>query len=178
MEQLASNLIGNAVQHGDPKSPLRVAIVGHAAHVEITVHNLGPTISAADARAIFDPLFRSKRSGPVDRSGSIGLGLYIAKQIAAAHGGDVTLRSSDERGTDFAVVLPVCSRNVVERASPPPGDRRWVRAVEESEHARGRAEAIGPAAVFPRPLSDRRAGGQRFELAALERVAVIRADVV
>lgn len=104
--QLASNLVGNAVQHGDPGAPIGITVDGHAQHVEVAVRNLGLPIAPADARAIFDPLVRAPGSVAPDRSASLGLGLYIAKQIANAHGGDVTLRSSDERGTVFAVVLP------------------------------------------------------------------------
>jgi signal transduction histidine kinase len=106
MGQLASNLVGNAVQHGDPDSPITVTAKGEADRVEITVHNFGPVITPEEARCIFDPLARGAAGERDVRSGSIGLGLYIAKQIAAAHAGDITLRSSDRDGTIFAVVLP------------------------------------------------------------------------
>ena len=106
MGQLASNLIGNAVQHGDPDMPIDVTATGEANQVEITVHNFGPTIAPGEALGIFDPLSRGAAGERETRSGSLGLGLYIAKQIAVAHAGDITLRSSDASGTVFAVVLP------------------------------------------------------------------------
>jgi signal transduction histidine kinase len=106
MSQLASNLIGNAVQHGDPNSSITVAAKGEANHVEITVHNLGRTIAAREVHDLFDPLSRGAAAQGDTHSGSLGLGLYVAKQIAAAHAGAITVRSSDTDGTVFAIVLP------------------------------------------------------------------------
>jgi len=106
LSQLASNLVGNAVQHGDPTSPVAVAAKGNGARVEMTVHNFGPSIAPTEARGIFDPLSRGAAGERDHRSGSLGLGLYIAKQIVEAHGGEITLRSSDAGGTLFAVSLP------------------------------------------------------------------------
>jgi signal transduction histidine kinase len=104
--QLASNLVANAVQHGDRGSAITVTVRGHGPYVELTVHNQGPSIADPDAAGIFDPLFRGRANRADPRSGNLGLGLYIAKQIAAAHAGELTLRSSDANGTLFAVMLP------------------------------------------------------------------------
>lgn len=103
--QLMSNLVANAIQHGTEGMPVSVHLHGSAQQVELTVHNFGAVISETDTRTIFDPLVRTHRTDP-DKSGSLGLGLDIARQIALAHGGHVGVRSSDERGTCFAVVLP------------------------------------------------------------------------
>lgn len=105
LTQLVSNLVGNALQHGDEDSPVTVTTQARPDDVQLTVHNRGPVIPAHETRTIFDPLVRAHRFGP-DRSGSLGLGLYIARQIAVAHGGQVDVRSSDETGTCLALVIP------------------------------------------------------------------------
>jgi signal transduction histidine kinase len=104
--QLASNLVANAVQHGDRGTAITVTVRGHGPYVELTVHNHGPSIADTDAGGIFDPLIRGPANRADARAGNLGLGLYIAKQIAAAHAGELTLRSSDATGTLFAVMLP------------------------------------------------------------------------
>ena len=96
--QLFSNLIGNAIVHGQ-SGPVTARIRCEREAV-IEVHNRG-TIPSDAAATLFEP-FRRTRS----RSGGLGLGLYIAKQIAKAHGGDVNLQSSDASGTVFSVRLP------------------------------------------------------------------------
>ena len=71
-----------------------------------SVHNRGPRIDEALLGHIFDPLVRGNHeSRPQGGDASLGLGLYIASQIARAHGGDIAVRS-DETGTAFTVHLP------------------------------------------------------------------------
>ena len=104
LAQVASNLIGNALQHGDPAVPLQVRVDGSAPDAVIwTVHNQG-SVPPEVLAVIFEP-FR----GSLPRSGKargLGLGLYITQQIVAAHGGTIEVASSPEQGTTFSVRLP------------------------------------------------------------------------
>jgi len=102
MEQLLSNLTVNAVVHGAPNRPVRIGITATADHVEIAVHNEGTPIPEGDRERIFDPF---RRAAPESGKG-LGLGLYIAREIVRAHGGELSLDSSAEQGTTFRALLP------------------------------------------------------------------------
>jgi signal transduction histidine kinase len=107
MGQLVSNLVGNAVQHGHPNAPVKVRTAGDDPDsVTLVVENQGPAIPADRRLNIFDPLNRPPQAVQRGQGGSLGLGLYIAREIALAHGGSVKLASSDESGTLFEVRLP------------------------------------------------------------------------
>jgi len=103
MGQLASNLVSNAVQHGDPNTPVK----NHDCErrrglVTLNVENQGPAIPSDRRLSMFDPLNRTSEATSHGRGGSLGRGLYIAKEIALAHGGGIKLVSSDESGTRFS----------------------------------------------------------------------------
>jgi signal transduction histidine kinase len=105
--QAVSNLVANAVQHGAHDSPVRVAVRGEAGEVVIAVHNEGPPIPPHDVPGLFNPLKHVHRDPRAARqSQSLGLGLYIAQQIAAAHGGVIAVESSADAGTTFTMRLP------------------------------------------------------------------------
>jgi signal transduction histidine kinase len=101
--QIFSNLIGNAVQHGNENSPIRVHLRGSTQGIELEVRNSGPTISAELLPHIFQPFRRGDKR--VKRGQNLGLGLYIVEQIAKAHGGAVHV-FSDAGETRFEVTLP------------------------------------------------------------------------
>ncbi|HEX4474125.1 MAG TPA: hybrid sensor histidine kinase/response regulator [Polyangiaceae bacterium] len=105
LEQVLSNLIGNAVRHGSLDAPIVVDVAGPKSEVCISVHN-GGRISPDLLPRIFEP-FRSgrRRRGDGDGDG-LGLGLYIVQQIVHAHGGTVTVDSTEQGGTTFHVHLP------------------------------------------------------------------------
>lgn len=106
LAQVVSNLVGNAIQHGDGTAvSLHAQREGNA--VVLTVHNTGLPIPVEAQLSIFEPLVRRE---PDDRqSNSIGLGLYITREIVAAHGGAIRVRSSHHQGTAFTVTLPIVS---------------------------------------------------------------------
>ena len=108
LRQAISNLLGNAVQHGDDSTPVELRLIGNAAGVTIAIHNGGPAIPPGEMSKIFDPLVRgsSAEHPPKNRPGSIGLGLYIAREVARSHGGTILVTSSDEAGTTFAIRMP------------------------------------------------------------------------
>jgi signal transduction histidine kinase len=108
IRQVLSNLIGNALQHGDVATPIAVSLRGHRSHVTLAIRNHGPPIPPAELPRIFDPLVRGAGSDTPrrNRPGSIGLGLYIVRELVAAHGGTVAVTSHPTAGTAFTIHLP------------------------------------------------------------------------
>lgn len=106
LQQLLGNLVLNALKYGAQDSPVRVRVTCEATQVRIDVLNRGPAIERATLARIFDPLMRGEEQRSRDeREGSLGLGLYIASEIAKAHNGAIEARS-DETETSFSVSLP------------------------------------------------------------------------
>jgi signal transduction histidine kinase len=105
MGQVASNLIGNALEHGDSSKRVQVELTLTSEIVALSVHNDGPPIPSDLLPGIFDP-YRRGATAEVKTRG-LGLGLYITQQIVAAHGGTIDVRSSNEQGTNFVVKLPL-----------------------------------------------------------------------
>jgi signal transduction histidine kinase len=108
LRQVVSNLLGNAVQHGDETAPIQMTAQGDASGVQLSIRNAGPPIPADAIPTIFDPLVRgaSPDRSKHRRPGSIGLGLYVAREVVAAHGGTIDVESSTAAGTTFTVRLP------------------------------------------------------------------------
>lgn len=106
MAQVLSNLVGNAIQHGDG-TPITITARDEGDSVSLAVHNAGAAIPADLLPSMFEPLAR----GDEERTpGSIGLGLFIARTIVLAHGGHIQVSSSPGAGTTFQVVLPRTER--------------------------------------------------------------------
>jgi two-component system, sensor histidine kinase and response regulator len=105
LAQLVSNLVGNALTHGPAGSPVAVGVDGRDSRVVyLEVHNHGTV--APELRSVVFEAFRSTANRKPEGSSGLGLGLYISKQIALAHGGDIEVSSSEAEGTRFAVRLP------------------------------------------------------------------------
>jgi signal transduction histidine kinase len=101
--QLLSNLLANALTHGSSATPIHVAAHGSPdGGFELSVSNSGPPIPAASLEKLFQPFFRGEERS--SRQG-LGLGLYIASEIARAHGGTLTASSSPDR-TTFTFHMP------------------------------------------------------------------------
>nr|WP_255356159.1 GAF domain-containing sensor histidine kinase [Brevundimonas sp. Root1423] len=100
--QLLSNLLANAITHGAPDTEIAVRAVSDERGLELSVSNGGAAIPSAARAGLFKP-FTRLRPGEV-REG-LGLGLYIAAQIASAHGGDMDV-ASDDRETRFTFRMP------------------------------------------------------------------------
>jgi len=108
--QMLSNLIGNAVQYGLVDTPVTITVVDDTGEdIVITVNNFGSVIPVDKIAGIFDPLVRVGHEGSPDAGEhtSLGIGLYIARQIAHAHGGRIGVVSGEENGTTFSVTLPL-----------------------------------------------------------------------
>jgi phosphoserine phosphatase RsbU/P len=101
--QLFSNLLSNAVTHGDPTRPVHVAAFVSSGRLEIAVSNRGEPIPEAAMERLFQPFYRG-RVKPHQRG--LGLGLYIASEIAQAHGGRIDVES-DAEATRFTFRMPV-----------------------------------------------------------------------
>jgi PAS domain S-box-containing protein len=99
--QVVSNLVGNAVTHGDSDGTVHVRLREEGI-VTLDVRNFGPPIPESEQEHIFDPY--RQREG--NRHQGLGLGLFIVKQIVLAHGGQISVRSTAEDGTTFSVSLP------------------------------------------------------------------------
>jgi signal transduction histidine kinase len=104
MQQLLRNLVSNAIQHGAPDAPVRVVLTGEEASVRIEVVNRGPALEPSALDQIFDPLKRGTSQRQATDEG-LGLGLYIVREVARAHGGEVDV-CFGEGETVFVVRLP------------------------------------------------------------------------
>lgn len=100
MEQLLSNLIGNALQHG--ADPVVVGARSEGDELVLAVHNQGPPIPDGLQARLFEPFVE----GTVSASGGLGLGLYIASEIVRAHGGRIAVSSAEGLGTRFEIRVP------------------------------------------------------------------------
>jgi signal transduction histidine kinase len=103
LEQILGQLISNALRHGTEAASV-VTLSGAADRVEIAVHSHGPAIAADLLPRLFDPFQVGPRPAGTPRR-SIGLGLFVVKELAAAHGGQVAVESNDG-GNRFTVTLP------------------------------------------------------------------------
>ena len=109
LSQALTNIIGNAVEHGQPDTSVTVDVRSEGEYAVIAVHNNGAPILPSELDGLFNPL----KSKPVDQfrkasgpTANLGLGLYIAERIVAAHEGRITVESSQEKGTTFTIHLP------------------------------------------------------------------------
>jgi signal transduction histidine kinase len=102
LEQLVSNLVANAVKHGG-KGSVTVAVTREDDAAIVRVSDTGPGIPTAEQARIFDAFAQGRRAA----AGGLGLGLYIARSIAHAHGGEISLESAEGRGAAFCVELPL-----------------------------------------------------------------------
>ena len=105
LQQVFSNLLNNAVRYRAGSDPVTIAVLGDADTVTAKVCNVGPIIPAESLQAIFDPMVQLA-DDDTRTKGSMGLGLFIAREITEAHGGTITAESSERSGTVFSVRLP------------------------------------------------------------------------
>lgn len=100
LQQVFSNLIGNALQHGTGQA-IQVDISGMAQQISVRVKNEGSMSPQAAAR-LFQPFERGEGRGSAH---GLGLGLFIAHELVKLHGGTLCMRS-EEGETEFEVILP------------------------------------------------------------------------
>jgi two-component system OmpR family sensor kinase len=117
IRQVLANLLGNVRAHTPPGTPVLVRVFPAGDGAVLEVSDAGPGMSAQDAARAFDRFHRGARGGGVDvpppagvgagGSTGSGLGLSIVQAIAAAHGGDVRLRTAPGAGTTVRLWIPV-----------------------------------------------------------------------
>ncbi len=103
IEQVVHNLLTNALKYGD-NSPIEVSLARDGEAAKLTVRDHGPGVAEADRDRIFEPF---QRLVSTYKSQSLGLGLYIVREIVQAHGGSILIESPESGGAAFVVRLPV-----------------------------------------------------------------------
>jgi hypothetical protein len=107
LQQVLSNLLNNAVQHGARSEPITLRAFGEQDRVTVQVRNHGRPIPPDQLQVIFDPLVQIPPAAASDDGAcGLGLGLYIAREIVTMHGGTMSAESSDRDGTVFSARLP------------------------------------------------------------------------
>jgi sigma-B regulation protein RsbU (phosphoserine phosphatase) len=102
--QAVGNLVSNAAHHGRADCPITVRSSNESGRCRVSVHNNGEPIDPAQMQAIFEPMVRGAHRRP---SEGVGLGLFIVREIAHAHGGTVAVESNPAFGTTFTIDLPI-----------------------------------------------------------------------
>jgi two-component system, OmpR family, sensor histidine kinase BaeS len=109
IEQIMGNLLTNALRHTAPGGRINIDVWTNQQGVNISVHDSGPGIPEQALPRIFERFYRADPSRSREEGGS-GLGLAIARQLARAHGGDLTAANHPAGGAVFTLVLPQTSR--------------------------------------------------------------------
>jgi signal transduction histidine kinase len=109
LQQVASNLIGNALKHGAPQGPVKVSAGAEDCDFVLSVWNAGEPIAPDSIGKICEPFWRPSTTG--NREG-LGLGLYICSEILRAHGGTLSVTSTEASGTNFIARLPLDSEQL------------------------------------------------------------------
>jgi len=105
LEQVADNLLANAVKYGRGL-PIDVRAEASAGTARLVVSDHGPGIAPEDQARIFEQF---ERAAPSRHYGGLGLGLWIARQLVEAHGGRIRLDSTPGAGAEFTVELPLAA---------------------------------------------------------------------
>ena len=104
LAQVISNLLGNALQHGKPGAPVEIHSAIRDDGATLTIANEGAGIPPSELPKLFEPYRRSSAAGAT--RGSMGLGLYISREVIAAHGGTIEVESVPDASTRVTVRLP------------------------------------------------------------------------
>jgi signal transduction histidine kinase len=109
LQQVLTNLIDNAVKYSPAGEHVVVRAYRQDSHVRVDVSDRGPGVPAEQQRLIFEKFGRANTPGSQGKPGT-GLGLFIARSIAEAHGGSLEVRSSPTRGATFTLALPISAQ--------------------------------------------------------------------
>jgi signal transduction histidine kinase len=108
ISQVLRNLLDNAAKHTPPGTPVTLSAAVHRNRVRIEVANLGPLIPTEELTLILEKFGRG-RDATTRRTAGAGLGLYLSRRIAEAHGTELSVESTPVRGTIFGFELQVAS---------------------------------------------------------------------
>jgi PAS domain S-box-containing protein len=102
IEQVISNLLANAFKYA-AGSPVELAVMREGPEAVLVIQDKGPGIPETEVARLFH---RFERAAPMKHYGGLGLGLYVARQIVEAHGGNISVENAPEGGARFTVRLP------------------------------------------------------------------------
>jgi signal transduction histidine kinase len=102
LQQILQNIFDNSLKYTPQESPVRIHCREHHGMVEISVSDSGPGISAE----VLEKLFKPFQPNPLQKDGSYGLGLAIAKKLALKMNGDLKVKSAKDQGSAFTIILP------------------------------------------------------------------------
>ncbi len=105
VEELISNLLGNAIQYSDPGTDVYLRVRGLKGEVQVEIQDHGPGIPVLERELVFEEFYRGSNTR-ITTEGT-GLGLAISKKIVQSHGGRIWLESSGEKGSTFCFTLPL-----------------------------------------------------------------------
>jgi DNA-binding response OmpR family regulator/signal transduction histidine kinase len=106
IRQVIDNLIGNALQHRPPESPVTITVTGVPGAVQLIVADQGPGMTAEQASHVFERFYRTDQARTRARGGT-GLGLAIAASLTTAHGGHLSVDTQPGHGAAFHLRFPV-----------------------------------------------------------------------
>jgi two-component system OmpR family sensor kinase len=107
LRQVVSNLVGNAVAHTPPDTPVRIRVGTYYDTAVLLVEDEGPGMTEEQAGRVFDRFYRADQGRKHSAGAGTGLGLAIARSIARAHGGDLTVTTGVGVGAAFRLSLPL-----------------------------------------------------------------------
>ncbi|SEO55247.1 sensor histidine kinase [Amycolatopsis saalfeldensis] len=109
IQQVLRNLVGNAVQHTRPGTPVTITVGSQDGQAVVAVHDEGDGIAPEHLPHVFERFYRADpgRGRGRDGGGSSGLGLAIVEAIVTAHGGTAEVTSAPGQGTTVRVTFPV-----------------------------------------------------------------------
>ena len=110
LERLVVILVDNAIKYSGENGKVGVGLAQNGKKVVLTVMNTGAVISEEDAKHVFDRFYRTDGARQNDDNKSFGLGLSIAAATVQAHGGTITCKGVEDKGTVFTVVLPIAKK--------------------------------------------------------------------
>ena len=122
IEQIFNNLLSNALRHTPADGQVSLVLQLKEGWVEARLSDTGDGIPAESLPRLFERFFRADKARSREEGGT-GLGLAIARQLALAHGGDITAANRPEGGAEFIVRLPVGSSQAATAAVQPAADR-------------------------------------------------------
>ena len=106
LRQVVTNLVGNAIAHSPPGTPVRIRVGMQGDHAVLVIEDDGPGMTDEQAGRVFDRFYRADRARKHSAGAGTGLGLAIARSIARAHGGDLVLHTALGAGASFWLTLP------------------------------------------------------------------------
>ncbi len=103
IEQALISVLANAVLHGASNQPIEISVARDNSTIVFSVADHGPGLVAGEENKVFEKFYRRPGTAP----GGLGLGLWIARQLVEAHGGQISAQNRDGGGARFSIRLPI-----------------------------------------------------------------------